>query len=135
MPMAKTAAATKKLVPNAAESTTATGTRRVRLSKALVAKSAGKSAGMVTPASLPTPNGAKPKTLKLVSDRYKIPNDEYAQLEALKKRLLLLGVGTRKSELLRAGLMLRVAMGDIELTKAVAKLRIIKVARSPKTAN
>jgi hypothetical protein len=107
--MAKVPAAAKKLVPTATESTTATGTRRVRLSRALA---------------------TKPQKLKLVSDRYKIPDNEYADLMALKKRLLLLNVNIKKSELLRAGLMLLVAMGDIQLKKAVAKLKIVKAAQT-----
>lgn len=114
MPMAKVPAAAKKLVPTATESTTATGTRRVRLSKALT---------------------TKPKKPKLVSDRYKIPDNEYADLIALKKRLLSLNIDIKKSELLRAGLMFLVAMGDIQLKKALAKLKIVKAARPPKTTN
>jgi hypothetical protein len=112
--MDKVPAAAKKLVPSAVESSTTTGTGRVRLSKALA---------------------AKPKKLKLMSDRYKIPDNEYAQLIALKKRLLLLGAGVRKSELLRAGLLLLVAMDDVRLMKAVAKVEIIRTDRPPKTAD
>lgn len=135
MPTAKTPATAKKLVASAAESTNVTRTRRVRLSKALAAKPAEKFAGMATSVTLPKPNGAKSKKLKLVSDRYKLPDNEYANLMALKKRLLLLGVDAKKGQLLRAGLMLLVSMSDIQLKQAVAKVEIIKEAPPPKTTN
>lgn len=132
MPAAKTAATASKLAPSAAESSTATRPRRVRLSKALAAKPTAKPASTTTPATKPKSNGAKPKKLKLVSNRYKIPDNEYAQLTALKQRLLLLGTSARRSELLRAGLMLLVALDDAQLKKAVAKVEVIKSRRSPK---
>ena len=135
MPTARASVAARKLVPSAAESAIASGTGRIRLSKALAAKPAGKFARMATPTTLPKPDVAKPKKFKCVSERYKIPGDEYAQLIALKKRLLLLGVGTKKSELLRAGLMLLVAMDDVQLTKAIARRKIVKAARALKPAD
>lgn len=58
------------------------------------------------------------------SERYTIPDNEYAQLTALKKRLLALGASAKKSQLLRAGLLLLMAMGDARLKTAVAKTEL-----------
>lgn len=135
MPAAKNVSAAAKLVPTAAESSTVTRANRVRLSKVLAAKPAPRPAGMATSAKQPKSNGAKPKKLKLVSNRCKMPDHEYAQLGALKKRLLTLGISTKRSELLRAGLMLLVAMEDAPLKKAVAKVEVVRTGRTAAKAN
>lgn len=115
------AASTQKLVPSAAESSTATGVKRVRLAKALAARPAEKPARKHTPAKQSKRDEAAPKKVKLRSKSYTIPDNEYAQLTALKQRLLTLGVSAKKSQLLRAGLLLLVTMGDARLKTAVAK--------------
>ena len=135
MPAARTAATPAKLAPSAVESSTATSRGRVKLSKALAAKPTRKSAGTATPGGQKKPDGAKPKKFKLRSSRYKIPDNEYAQLTALKKRLLTLGVSARKSELLRAGLMLLVALDDPQLKKAIAKVDLVKTGLPPNRTN
>lgn len=121
MPTPKTQPAPKKLVPIAAEPSTVTQTRRVRLSKALATK----------PVAQPKGGGTKSGKPKSRSNRYKLPDTEYAQLTALKQRLLALGTDIRKSELLRAGLMLLVAMNDLQLQKAVAKVELLMVGPRP----
>lgn len=75
-------------------------------------------------AKQPKPDGARPKKLKLKSKRYTIADNEYAQLAALKQRLLTLGVDAKKSQLLRAGLLLLGAMSDARLKTAVAKAQL-----------
>lgn len=135
MPAAKSVPAAAKLVATAAESSTVTRANRIRLSRVLAAKPVGKSAGAPARARQPKANGTKPKKLKMVSDRYKIPDNEYVQLTALKRRLLELGVSAKRSELLRAGLMLLVASEDAQVKKAVAKVQLAKTSRPATKAN
>jgi len=135
MPAAKTAATPAKLAPSAAESGAAIRPRRVKLAKALAAKPTGKFPGTTTPEGQNKADGAKLKKFKLRSNRYKIPDNEYAQLTALKKRLMTLGVSAKKSELLRAGLMLLVALDDAFLKKAIARMDFVESGLPPKTTN
>ena len=135
MPTAKNVATLAKLVPTAAESSTVTRANRARLSKVLAAKPAAKPANSTLLTKPPKSNGGKQKKLKLVSNRCKMPDTEYAQLTALKKRLIVLGVGMKKSELLRAGLKLLVNMDDAQLKKAVAKVELAKTSRPATKAN
>lgn len=135
MPIAKKIATAVKLVPTAAESSTVTRANRARLSKVLATRPAGKPAIKPIPVKMATANGTKPKKRKLVSNRCKMPDTEYARLTALKKRLLALGIGVKRSTLLRAGLMLLVDLGDGQLKKAVAKVELAKTSRSATKAN
>lgn len=70
--------------------------------------------------------GKKPK---LVRDSFTIPKAEYAAIEALKGRALKLGVGVKKSELLRAGLMLLQPLSDARFKAAMASVPTIKTGR------
>lgn len=135
MPIARNVATAAKLVPTAVESSTVTRTNRARLSKVLAARPAEKPASSAMPAKQPESNGGKQKKLKLVSSRCKMPDTEYAQLSALKKRLLVLGIGVKRSALLRAGLMLLVDLGDGQLKKTMAKVDLAKTGRSATKAN
>lgn len=76
----------------------------------------------------------KARKAKLVRDSFTMPEDEYAQLADLKKRLLTKGLVSKKSELLRAGVALLVALGDDELAAAMKKVEIIKTGRPAKSA-
>lgn len=128
MPAAKPATLAKALVPAAAESGTANGPRRVRLAKALAATPAAKIPGMTRPPKADGSSGPKAKKLKPGSRRYKLADDEYARLTALKQRLETLGARVKRSELLRAGLLLLAAMNDAQLKKAVAGAGIVDSA-------
>jgi hypothetical protein len=121
MPAAKAVATPAKPVPRAVESAVSAKPGRVRLSKAF----AKKPTVVKSQAAPKKHNGGSPKKLKLRSSRYKIPDDEYAQLTALKNRVLALGMSVRRSELLRAGLMLLVALEDVPLKKAVMKVNFV----------
>jgi hypothetical protein len=131
MPIAKVQAGTHRLVPTAAESTTPTAARRVRLSRAVAAKPAAKSAVAVPSKS----NGKKRKKSGRVSGRYKMTEAEYAQLSTLKTRMMLSGTSVRRSELLRAGLALLGGLSDVQLKKALAQIEAIKPRREPKAAS
>lgn len=74
----------------------------------------------------------KPKKAKLVRDSYTMPEDEYGQLAALKKRLLAKGVAAKKSELLRAGLALLAAQKDDDLLAQLKKIPALKTGRPAK---
>ncbi|MDP2822082.1 MAG: hypothetical protein Q8O52_05305 [Sulfuritalea sp.] len=90
---------------------------------------------MTTPAKQRKSNEAKAQNLKPGSNRYKLPDEEYAQLTALKQRLETLGTRVKKSELLRAGLVLLVAMNDAQLKKAVSRAGLIEVGRRSRQAS
>lgn len=111
----------KKLVPAAAESGT-TAIRRVRLAKALAAKPSAKIPGMARPSKHDRTNATKAKKQKPAGRRYKLADDEYAQLTALKQRLESLGSSIKRSDLVRVGLLVLVAMNDEQLKRAVARV-------------
>ncbi len=81
------------------------------------------------PKSAPPGKDKKPK---LVRDSFTIPKAEYAGIDTLKSRAMALGVGVKKSELLRAGLMALSAMGDAALRKALAAVPTLKTGRPVK---
>lgn len=76
---------------------------------------------------------AKPvKPAKLMRDSFTMPENEYAQFDALKKRLLAQGVAAKKSELLRAGIALLASLDDAALQDTVQRVEIIKTGRPAK---
>lgn len=75
---------------------------------------------------------AKPQKIKMERDSFTMPKDEYAQLALLKARLAALGQPAKKSELLRAGIKLLVAMSDNTLKMTMAKIPVIKTGRPKK---
>lgn len=86
-----------------------------------------------TPAKSATPATApKDKKVKVVRDSYTIPKSEYGQLGELKKRTLGLGVAAKKSELIRAGLLLLAKQNDIQLKASLSQVPAIKTGRPAK---
>ena len=86
-----------------------------------------------TPAKSATPAPApKDKKVKVVRDSYTIPKSEYGQLGELKKRTLGLGVAAKKSELIRAGLLLLAKQNDIQLKASLSQVPAIKTGRPAK---
>ena len=75
------------------------------------------------------PKPAKAKKAKLVRDSYAMPENEYAQIGTLKKRLSALGCAVKKSELLRGGIAALVALNDVELKAMMARVERIKTGR------
>ena len=71
----------------------------------------------------------KVKKPKLVRDSFTIPKAEYGAIEALKQRSVKMGLSPKKSELLRAGLMLLASLDDAGLSKALAAVPTIKTGR------
>ncbi len=100
------------------------------------AKSAGKPSKKALPAATPEAKDA-PKRKRLskafarpldkqrntvVRDCFTFPEVEYAYLVELKKRLQAEGVDIKKSELLRAGLVLLSTLEDAEMKELLAKV-------------
>jgi len=75
---------------------------------------------------------AKAKKVKLVRDSYAMPDNEYAQIGGLKKRLAALGNEVKKSELLRAGIAALAALNDAELKALMGRIERIKTGRPAK---
>ena len=74
----------------------------------------------------------KPKKIKMVRDSFSMPENEYSQFAALKKKCLLAGVHVKKSELLRAGLICLLKLSNPELVNVVGQVEILKTGRPPK---
>ena len=101
---------TRKLTPAAPEAKAPATARRKKLSKAFS-----------------RPLDKKPAKTKLVRDRFTIPEAEYDQLVAMKKRLAALGIAVKKSELVRAGLLQLAALDDAKLQAVTAKVPLSRV--------
>jgi len=109
-------------------------------------KSASKAAPK--PAAKPAPKpAAKPKAKpveqaagdlklkkpKLVRDSFTFPKDEYQAIAGLKQKALGLKHSAKKSEILRAGLMLLNALNDKAFLAALAKVPALKTGRPAKS--
>ena len=75
---------------------------------------------------------AKEKKVKVVRDSFTIPKTELLQVGEMKKRALTLGVGVKKSELIRAGLSALASLNDAAFKKALASVPTIKTGRPAK---
>ncbi len=71
----------------------------------------------------------KAKKTKTVRDSFNMPDFDYALIGVLKKRALGAATEVKKSELLRAGLKLLVAMNDGEFSAALKAVHIVKTGR------
>jgi len=96
----------RKLVPSAPEPVRSAPKKRKRLAKAFK-----------------RPLDKALKVERVPRERYALSQDDSAQLVELKQRLLLVGLDVKKSELLRAGLLLLSALDDADLTVVVDKIR------------
>ncbi len=73
-----------------------------------------------------------PKKPKLVRDSFTMPESDYALFETLKQRVLAAGIEVKKSELLRASLVMLAKLDDAELIKAIGLVERIKTGRPKK---
>ena len=71
----------------------------------------------------------KEKKEKVIRDSFTMPAADYASIATLKKKCLSLGVGIKRSELLRAGLIALQSLSDTDLIKTVGKVESIKTGR------
>ena len=74
----------------------------------------------------------KGKKPKLVRHSFSMPEIEYAQIPALKKRIASLGGSVKRSELVRAGLALLSVLNNVQLTTVMARIERIKTGRPAK---
>ena len=148
---AATAAASEAGRASAGEGATAAAGAAVKPKKSAVksavkpaVKPAGKSArkparkpslpAQTTPAAKPDSAGfAKPKH-KLVRDSFTMPKQDFALVESLKDRMMALKRPTKKSELLRAGLHVLMALPDARLATALDALVPLKAGRPRKNS-
>lgn len=70
-----------------------------------------------------------PKKPKLVRDSFTIPKTEFAAIDQLKTRAIALGTSVKKSELLRAGLMVLQGLNDAAYKAALAAVPTLKTGR------
>ncbi|MFM7026244.1 MAG: hypothetical protein ACKOWC_09345 [Limnohabitans sp.] len=74
----------------------------------------------------------KVEKVKVVRDSFTIPKTEYAQIVAMKKRAVDLGLETKKSELIRAGLTLLASTSEAAFRKALGNVPTLKTGRPGK---
>ena len=79
---------------------------------------------------VPAPKLKKPK---LVRDSFTFPKDEYQAIAALKVKALGLKQSVKKSEILRAGLMLISSLNDKAFLAALNKVPALKTGRPAKS--
>ncbi len=79
--------------------------------------------------SKPAVTPDKDKKPKLVRDSFTIPKDEYAAFDLLKARAMSQGLAIKKSELLRAGLMVLCGLGDARFKAALTAVPTLKTGR------
>lgn len=69
------------------------------------------------------------KNAKLVRDSFTIPKNEFATIDVLKTRAIAMGTSIKKSELLRAGLMVLKGLNDAAFKSALAAVPTLKTGR------
>jgi hypothetical protein len=73
------------------------------------------------------------KQEKVVRDTFTMPREDYEQLTILKQRCLDAGVAVKKSELVRAGLLLLASEPTKRFLAAVKAVEPVKTGRPPKS--
>lgn len=116
----KTVAPPVKTKPAAKKSAS---TRKAAKSKRPVAAEA---APVTAPAQART---KRPKKDKVVRDSFTMPKSDYDKIAALKKKCLEAGVSVKKSELLRAGLLMLESAAPKRLLAAVSSVEAVKTGR------
>jgi len=73
-----------------------------------------------------------PKRDKVVRDSFTMPKSDYRKIAELKERCLEAGVHIKKSEILRAGLLVLAGKGPKQLVAAIKKIETVRTGRPPK---
>ncbi|RKE38039.1 hypothetical protein B0G76_4332 [Paraburkholderia sp. BL23I1N1] len=90
-------------------------------------------AAEAAPAAAPEARKAKPpKKEKVVRDSFTMPKSDYDKIASLKQKCLDAGVSVKKSELLRAGLMMLESAAPQRLLATVSSLETVKTGRPAK---
>ncbi len=151
LPNANSSATALPVVTNTPAAPAKKAVRKVA-KKATVKKASVKAAATKKAAPKPVPKGAikkaaqpKSKTViqpaavqklkkpKLVRDSFTFPKDEYQAIAGLKQKALSLQHSAKKSEILRAGLMLLNGLNDKAFLAALAKVPALKTGRPAKS--
>ncbi|MFM0739581.1 hypothetical protein PQQ51_20255 [Paraburkholderia xenovorans] len=94
------------------------------------AKSRAPAATEATPAKAPAEAKAKrARKEKVVRDSFTMPKSDYDKIAALKQKCLAAGVSVKKSEILRAGLLLLESAAPKRLLAAVSAVEQVKTGR------
>ncbi len=75
---------------------------------------------------------AKDKKVKVMRDSFTIPKVEFNQIGELKKRAVAMGIEVKKSELIRAGLLLINGLTDAQFKLALSAVPTVKTGRPSK---
>lgn len=151
LPNANSSATALPVVTNTPAAPAKKAVRKVA-KKATVKKASVKAAATKKAIPKPVPKGAlkkaalpKSKTVvqpaaeqklkkpKLVRDSFTFPKDEYQAIAGLKQKALSLQHSAKKSEILRAGLMLLNGLNDKAFLAALAKVPALKTGRPAKS--
>ncbi len=129
-PEAQATTAVKKASPGAKKA----ARRPVKkAAKPTVSKTPSKTAQPVQPTKAKQNTEQKPKKPKLVRDSFTFPKDEYQAIAGLKQKALGLKHSAKKSEILRAGLMLLNGLSDKAFLAALSKVPALKTGRPAKS--
>lgn len=137
--VAKPASKRKPATAKKAATTPTATPRKPAASRSATAKKSSLSATATSRGAKSAPAGKveksiKAKKTKLVRDSFTMPEPEYAQIAALKKRCLKAGVPAKKSEILRAAVASLAALTDKAVLAAIGRLEVIKTGRPAKNA-
>ena len=93
---------------------------------------AEKTQALVAPAAKETQKKPPKQRARLVRDSFTMPEPDFALIAALKARTMAAQRETKKSELLRAGLQVLMALDDGTLMNALGRLQPLKLGRPKK---
>jgi hypothetical protein len=108
----------------------ATDAEPARSKTAKQKRAAAVEAGPAAPAAEVKTRRAKKE--KVVRDSFTMPKSDYEKIAALKQKCLDAGVSVKKSELLRAGLLLLEASASKRLLAAISAVETVKTGRPAK---
>jgi hypothetical protein len=91
-----------------------------------------KTKALPAPAAKETQKKAPKQRVRLVRDSFTMPEPDFALIAALKARTMAAQRETKKSELLRAGLQVLMALDDGTLMNALGRLQPLKLGRPKK---
>ncbi|CAN0617440.1 conserved protein of unknown function [Burkholderia multivorans] len=86
-----------------------------------------------TEKAAPETKTKRQKKEKVIRDSFTMPKSDYEKIAALKQKCLEAGVSVKKSELLRAGLLMLEAAADKRLLAAVEAVETVKTGRPAKS--
>ena len=121
----------KKSAPVTAKKTSPAPVKVTRTSKKTAAPAETSKTVTTSPAQTDKKKD-KSEKVKVVRDSFTIPKAEYAQIAAMKKRAVELGLEVKKSELLRAGLALLSTTSEAAFRKALGNVPTLKTGRPGK---